>query len=117
MFIDWIPDEIFLKIRKELQKNERTIDLIYGETRNKPVSISDIINIHQGNSGTTDYSNVVDRIRSLMDNNRYNSTWTSEPYGLPLEPSNEIVIDTNVPLRRISDYPIVSINYDGDDLP
>jgi hypothetical protein len=77
----------------------------------------DIINIHQGNSGTTDYSNVVDRIRSLMDNNRYNSTWTSEPYGLPLEPSNEIVIDTNVPLRRISDYPIVSINYDGDDLP
>jgi hypothetical protein len=27
MFIDWIPDEIFLKIRKELQKNERTIDL------------------------------------------------------------------------------------------
>jgi hypothetical protein len=52
-----------------------------------------------------------------MDNNRYNSTWTSEPYGLPLEPSNEIVIDTNVPLRRISDYPIVSINYDGDDLP
>jgi len=28
MFIDWIPDELFLKIRKELQKDERTGDLI-----------------------------------------------------------------------------------------
>ena len=27
MFIDWIPDELFLKIRNELQKDERTIDL------------------------------------------------------------------------------------------
>jgi hypothetical protein len=27
MFIDWIPDELFLKIRKELQKDERTGDL------------------------------------------------------------------------------------------
>lgn len=27
MFIDFIPDELFLKIRKELQKDERTIDL------------------------------------------------------------------------------------------
>ena len=28
MFIDWIPDELFLKIRKELQKDEITGDLI-----------------------------------------------------------------------------------------
>lgn len=27
MFIDFIPDELFLKIKKELQKDERTIDL------------------------------------------------------------------------------------------
>lgn len=28
MFIDWIPDELFLKIRKELQENKTTGDLI-----------------------------------------------------------------------------------------
>jgi hypothetical protein len=114
MFIGWIPDEIFLKIRKELQKNERTIDLIYGETRNKPVSISDIINIHQGNSETTDHSNILDRIRSLMDLNRYNSTWTSEPYELPLVPRNDLTSQGEYEVtRRINDYPInidVNIN-------
>jgi hypothetical protein len=104
MFIDFIPDEIFLKIRKELQKNERTIDLIYGETRNKPVSISDIINIHQGNNETINSSNLVERIRNLMDVNRYKSTWTSEPYGIPVEPSNEITINPTTSPRRISDY-------------
>jgi len=104
MFIDWIPDEIFLKIRKELQKNERTIDLIYGETRNKPVSISDIINIHQGNSETTNYSSILDRIRSLMGDNPYNSTWTSINDSV-VDPSNEITIDVNTSSRRITDYP------------
>ena len=104
MFIDFIPDEIFLKIRKELQKNERTIDLIYGETRNKPVSISDIIDIHQGNIGLEDGPTIIDRIRSLMDVNRYKSTWTSEPYGIPVEPSNEITINPTTSTRRISDY-------------
>jgi hypothetical protein len=104
MFIDWIPDEIFLKIRKELQKNERTIDLIYGETRNKPVSISDIINIHQGNIGADDNPTILDRIRSLMDNNRYNSTWTSIGDTI-VEPSNEIAIDLNVSPIRITDNP------------
>jgi hypothetical protein len=114
MFIDFIPDEIFLKIRKELQKNERTIDLIYGETRNKPVSISDIINIHQGNNETTDHSNIVDRIRSLMDLNRYKSTWISEPYMAPVGPNDDlpteeqteqIVNGETVVRRRITDYP------------
>ncbi len=104
MFIDFIPDEIFLKIRKELQKNERTIDLIYGITINKPVSISDIINIHQGNNETINSSNLVERIRNLMDVNRYKSTWTSEPYGIPVEPSNEITINPTTSPRRISDY-------------
>jgi hypothetical protein len=104
MFIDFIPDEIFLKIRKELQKNERTIDLIYGETRNKPVSISDIINIHQGNIGADDNPTILDRIRSLMDNNRYNSTWTSIGDTI-VEPSNEIAIDLNVSPIRITDNP------------
>jgi hypothetical protein len=104
MFIDFIPDEIFLKIRKELQKNERTIDLIYGETRNKPVSISDIINIHQGNSETTNYSSVLDRIRSLMGDNPYNSTWTSINDSVA-DSSNEITINSTDSPRRISDYP------------
>ena len=111
MFIDWIPDEIFLKIRKELQKNERTIDLIYGETRNKPVSISDIINIHQGNSETPNYSSILDRIRSLMGDNPYNSTWTSINDSV-VDPSIEITINSTDSPRRISDYPKkVGIDY------
>ena len=111
MFIDFIPDEIFLKIRKELQKNERTIDLIYGETRNKPVSISDIINIHQGNSETTNYSSILDRIRSLMGDNPYNSTWTSINDSV-VDPSIEITINSTDSPRRISDYPKkVGIDY------
>jgi len=114
MFIDWIPDEIFLKIRKELQKNESTLDLIYGTTRNEPVSISDIINIHQSNNETTNHPSIIDRIRSLVGDNRYNSTWTSEPYELPLVPSNEIAIDVNVSPRRISDYPRNDLTSQGE---
>ena len=114
MFIDFIPDELFLKIRKELQKNERTIDLIYGKKRNKPVSVSDIINTYQGNNETTDHSNIVDRIRSLMDLNRYKSTWISEPYMAPVGPNDDlpteeqteqIVNGETVIRRRITDYP------------
>ena len=115
MFIDFIPDDIFLKIRKELQKNERTIDLIYGETRNKPVSISDIINIHQGNIGAEDGPTILDRIRSLMNTNRYNSTWTSIGDTV-VEPSNEIAIDIKASPRRITDYPNVRVNYGDDSL-
>ena len=133
MFIDWIPDEIFLKIRKELQKNERTIDLIYGETRNKPVSISDIINIHQGNIGAEDGPTILDRIRSLMNTNRYNSNWTSEPYMAPVGPIDDLPNQGEYEVtrrisdypnqgeyevtRRISDYPRISVNYTGDVLP
>lgn len=114
MFVNFIPDEIFLKIRKELQKNERTIDLIYGKKRNKPVSVSDIINTYQGNNETTDHSNIVDRIRSLMDLNRYKSTWISEPYMAPVGPNDDlpteeqteqIVNGETVVRRRITDYP------------
>lgn len=42
MFIDWIPDELFLKIRKELQKDERTGDLIgLGDTVKNIIKLSD----------------------------------------------------------------------------
>lgn len=42
MFIDWIPDELFLKIRKELQKDERTGDLIgLGDTVKDIIKLSD----------------------------------------------------------------------------
>ena len=44
MFINFIPDELFLKIRKELQKDERTIDLTgikISETPNDIVSRRD----------------------------------------------------------------------------
>jgi len=118
MFVDFIPDEIFLKIRKELQKNERTIDLIYGEKRNKPVSISDIINIHQGNIGAEDGPTILDRIRSLMDLNRYNSNWTSEQYMKPVGPIDDLPNQGEYEVtRRISDYPRISVNYTGDVLP
>ena len=42
MFIDWIPDELFLKIRNELQKDERTIDLTgLGDTVKDIIKLSD----------------------------------------------------------------------------
>ena len=42
MFIDFIPDELFLKIRKELQKDERTIDLTgLGDTVKDIIKLSD----------------------------------------------------------------------------
>ena len=42
MFIDWIPDELFLKIRKELQKDEITGDLIgLGDTVKNIIKLSD----------------------------------------------------------------------------
>jgi hypothetical protein len=86
MYVDFIPDDIFLKIRKELQKEQRTIDLIEGYEPKDNLSISNLMNINSG----VDQSNILDRIRRLMGDY------------VPNE-------------RRISDYPNIDIREGYDD--
>jgi hypothetical protein len=74
MFINFIPDDIFLMIRNELQKELRTINLIRGEEPSKRIfKISDFAG---DTVDTTDMEGVVDRLRRLMgivsDNNNRN---------------------------------------------
>lgn len=83
MYVDFIPDDIFLKIRKELQKEQRTIDLIEGTEPKENLRISDLMDINSG----VDQSNILDRIRRLMGE---------------YVPNNE---------RRISDYPNINDGY------
>jgi hypothetical protein len=74
MFINFIPDDIFLMIINELQKELRTINLIRGEEPSKRIfKISDFAG---DTVDTTDMEGVVDRLRRLMgivsDNNNRN---------------------------------------------
>lgn len=81
MSINFIPDELFLLIRNELQRNSTTGNLIMGGKQSKNVTISDITIMADG--GT-----VVDRIRRLMGTD-----------------NNELVNNNNVVVRRrINDY-------------
>ena len=90
MFIDWIPDELFLKIRKELQKDERTGDLIgLGDTVKNIIKLSDypelrtasrdVIETISNDSRQDMFSDeIVTRMRTLM-RNQQNQTISSRP--------------------------------------
>ena len=126
MFIDFIPDELFLKIRKELQENKTTGDLIgWGDNTSTIRRISDYPELRTPNdiveeslriwgSSTTNgdvigpinndsrsvtFSNdMVERIKRLIGN---------QPPIQPMEPiSDEPYVN-----QRISNRPNVNYNY------
>jgi len=106
MFIDWIPDELFLKIRKELQENKTTGDLIgwgddvskirrrisdYSEPRTvndivqetlrvwSPTNTEAIINPTNNDSRSAMFSNdMIERIKRLIGSEQ-NQTISSRP--------------------------------------
>jgi hypothetical protein len=108
MFID-IPDEIFLLIRKELQKNLRTIDLIRGKEPLKSFRISDFVG---DTVDTTNMEGVVDRLRRLMGisgtDNSDNPIIGIRPADTPDDNFNPVV------RRRITQFPQVNIPGLGD---
>jgi hypothetical protein len=92
MFIDIIPDEVFLKIRRELQRNLTTGKLIKGEEPNKQSNIIELINTYPTDGNSPD---ILSKIRSLMG--------VDNPYHQELEGEYEV-------RRRITDYPGPNLN-------
>lgn len=117
MFIDFIPDDVFLKIRKELQRNFTTGDLIKVGKVSKNVTISDITRIADGETVNVNTSNLVDRLRRLMG---IDSETT-----VGVRRDNEFDLGGSpVVRRRISDYPQINqpdlsnyLTYFNDPLP
>jgi hypothetical protein len=105
MFID-IPDEIFLLIRKELQKNLSTIDLILGKESLKSFRISDFVG---DTVDTTNMEGVVDRLRRLMGIVEANNTTVG------MRPADTLDDNFNpIVRRRITQFPQVNIPGLGD---
>ena len=120
MFINFIPDDIFLLIRNELQKDLRTISLIRGEEPSRSFNISDFAG---GTVDTTNMEGVVDRLRRLMgiisDNNNRNITTLPDATPSITELTSPINHNDDynfnpVVRRRISQYPQVNIPNLGD---
>lgn len=118
MFINFIPDDIFLMIRNELQKELRTINLIRGEEPSKrSFKISDFAG---DTVDTTDMSNIIDRLRRLMGVG-VDRNLTTLPNEVPSITELTSPINHNddynfnpVVRRRISQYPQVNIPNLGD---
>jgi hypothetical protein len=104
MFINFIPDDIFLMIRNELQKELRTISLIRGDEPKRSFRISDLTG-EMG--GTIDSRNVIDRLRRLMG--------IVENNNIDLRPADTVDNNINpVVRRRITQFPQVNIPNLGD---
>jgi hypothetical protein len=104
MFINFIPDDIFLLIRNELQKELRTISLIRGDEPKRSFRISDLT----GEMGDTiDSRNVIDRLRRLMGIN--------SDTNVGIRPADTVDNNINpVVRRRITQFPQVNIPNLGD---
>ena len=117
MFINFIPDDIFLMIRNELQKELRTINLIRGEEPSKRIfKISDFTG---DTVDTTDMEGVVDRLRRLMgivsDNNNRNITTLPDAVPSITEIAvNRGNINSFDPFGTIDERPISPTNPNND---